>query len=211
MVAIGAALVGAVAMNTSSRETGATDDPTRSAPSAPRVAAPSTTPSPSAPPGLDLCGLLTKQQVDRLIPRGKPEVDEDEKSCGWAVSKRGVAISDLGRTTVDAPPRSPVEAHNKYVSTKNAATPGIHYWGWTEIDVPHVKARESAARTADGIGDEAFTYTSTGLSKSMDISGVVLRVKNTVLRIEFMYERGTASPGEAREAARWVARAAAKS
>ncbi|NEA25588.1 hypothetical protein [Actinomadura bangladeshensis] len=145
-----------------------------------------------------------------MIRRKKPEIDKDEKSCGWTAPKRGLAITDLGRTTVDGPPNSPVEAHNKYVSTKNAATPGIHYWGWTEIDVNHVKARQTGARTIDGIGDEAFTYTSTGLSKSMDISGVVLRVKNTVLRVELMYERGTASAGEAHEAARWAARAAAK-
>ncbi|WP_207924219.1 serine/threonine-protein kinase [Actinomadura bangladeshensis] len=211
MVTIGALLVGVIAANSSGGEARRSNEPAQQQSSAPGAAAPATTPSPSTPAGLDLCGLLTQQQVNRLIPGEKPKVDKDGKSCGWTAPKRGVAISDLGRTTVDGPPRSAVEAHNKYVSTKNAATPGIHYWGWTEIDVDHVKARKTGARTIDGIGDEAFTYTSTGLSKSMDISGVVLRVKNTVLRVELMYERGTASPGEAREAARWVARAAATS
>ncbi|CNG37334.1 Probable serine/threonine protein kinase [Mycobacterium tuberculosis] len=211
MVTIGALLVGAIAMKTSNGETGSTDDPPPAKSSAPRAAVPATTPSPSTRAGLDLCGLLTERQLSRLIPREKPAVEKDDGSCGWAARKRGFAISDLSRTSGDAPPRSPVEAHNKYVSTKNATTPGIHYWGWPEIDVDHVKARQSGARTIAGIGDEAFTYTSTGLSKSMDVSAVVLRVGNTVLRIELMYERGTASPGEAREAARWVARAAAKS
>ncbi|MEU8797271.1 serine/threonine-protein kinase [Spirillospora sp. NPDC048819] len=207
VVAVGGLVVGAVALNGSDGEARATPGSAPAGSSSP-PAAPSATPSPRTS-GLDLCGLLTRQQVSRLLPRGKPQVEEDEKSCGWAASKRGFMISDLGRTAGRPPPQSPAEAHNKYVSTKNAATPGIHYWGWPEINVDHVKARETRARTIAGIGDEAFAYTSTGLSKTMDISAVVLRVKNTVLRIEHMYVRGTASPGEAREAARWIARAAA--
>jgi hypothetical protein len=210
-VALGALLVIAIAMKTSDGESRAADGTAQSQSSTPTAAASAATPSPSTPAGLDLCDLLTQQQVSRLIPGREVEVEKDEESCGWTAAKRGFSISDLGRSTGDAPPRSSVEAHNQYVSTKNATTPGIHYWGWTEIDVNHVKARKTGARTIAGIGDEAFAYTSTGLSKSMDISAVVLRVKNTVLRIELMYERGTASPGEAREAARWIARAAARS
>ncbi|MFG2249279.1 serine/threonine-protein kinase [Spirillospora sp. NPDC048823] len=206
VVTVGAVAVGAVALNASDGEARVTPESA----STPR-AAPSASPSPSTSALLDLCGLLTRQQVSRLLAKGEPRVEEDEESCGWAASKRGFLISDLGRTTGRPPPQSPAEAHNTYVSTKNAATPGIHYWGWPEINVDHVKARETRARKIAGIGDEAFTYTSTGLSKPMDISAVVLRVKSTVLRIEHFYERGTASPGEAREAARWVARAAARS
>ncbi|TDE19231.1 serine/threonine protein kinase [Actinomadura sp. 6K520] len=179
------------------------------APSSPRATPPATPSATPSSPALDLCGLLTRQQISRLLRQGRPEIEEDEKSCGWAASKRGVAITDLGRATGAPPPRSPAEAHNRFVSTKNAARPGVHYWGWPEIDVDHVRARKTGAQTLTGVGDEAFSYTSTGLSKTMDISGVVLRVKNSVLRIEHMYERGTASPGEAHEAARRIARAAA--
>ncbi|XRQ05544.1 serine/threonine-protein kinase [Actinomadura welshii] len=205
----GPVLAAAVAVNVLKDEDG---EPAAAGSASPPAArsAPSATPSPSAPAALDLCGLLTPKQVGRLLPRGKPQVEEDEKSCGWAASKRGFLIRDLGRAAGDPPPQSPAEAHNKYVSTKNAATPGIHFWGWPEIKVDHVKARESGARGIDGVGDEAFTYTSTGLSKAMDISGVVLRAGNTVLEIEHMYERGTASPGEAHQAARWIARAVAE-
>ncbi|TDC78667.1 serine/threonine-protein kinase [Actinomadura sp. 7K507] len=210
VVAIGGMVAGAVAISASDGEDGsrATADSAPASPAAPR-ATPSPGASASTSAQLDLCGLLTRKQVSRLFPQGKPQVEEDEKSCGWAASKHGFMISDLHRSTGAPPPQSPAEAHNKYVSTKNAATAGVHYWGWPEIDVDHVKARETGARTVAGIGDEAFTYTSAGLSKSMDISGVVFRVNNTVLEIEHMYERGTASPGEAREAARWIARAVA--
>ena len=209
LVAIGGTAAGAVAVNASGG-----DDGTRmaagSSPASPPAAAPRATPSPSASALLDLCGLLTRKQVGRLLSQKEIEVEKDEKSCGWAASRRGFTINDVSRTGTAPPPQSAAEAHNRYVSTKNAADGGILYWGWPEIEVDHVKARQTGARTIAGIGDEAFTYTSTGLSKSMDQSGVVLRVKKTVLKIEHSYVRGTASAGEAQEAARWVARAAAK-
>jgi len=208
VVAAGALIVTAVALNASDDDARVASDSAPAESATAQAAAPSATPSPSASAGPDLCGLLTRQQVRRLIPRGEPEVEKDETSCGWAAAKRGFSISDLGRSSGGAPPRSSVEAHNRYVSTKNTSTPGIHYWGWPEIDVNHVKARQTGAQTISGIGDEAFAYTSTGLSKPMDVSAVVFRVDDTVLRVEHMYERGTASPAEAREAARWIARAA---
>lgn len=137
-------------------------------------------------------------------------MEKDQKSCGWTVSKRGFEITDLNRRTSDPPPASPAEAHNKFVGTRNATTPGTHVWGWPTIDVDHVKARKSGALPVSGIGDEAFAYTSTGLTKPMDISGVVFRVENTLIEVEHVYERGTASPGDARDAARLIARAVAR-
>jgi hypothetical protein len=97
------------------------------------------------------------------------------------------------------------------VGRRNARTSGgEHFWGWPEIGVNRVRAQQSAARTISGVGDEAFTYSSTGMSEAMDVSSIVLRAKSTVLEISYMYERGTASPDQAREAARWVARAVAR-
>ncbi|WP_165959237.1 serine/threonine-protein kinase [Actinomadura sp. KC345] len=211
VVALGGMVAGAVAVSASDGEDG-TRVTTDSAPGSPSPppATPSPSASPSASPLLELCGLLTPKQVDRLLPQGKPQVEEDEKSCGWAAPKRGFLIRDVSHNTSAPPPQSPAEAHNEFVSAKNASTGGIHHWGWPEIKVDHVKARQTGARTIAGIGDEAFTYTSTGLSKNMDKSGVVFRVKKTVLEIEHSYVRGTASANEAHEAARWVARAVAK-
>ncbi|WP_207933617.1 serine/threonine-protein kinase [Actinomadura sp. GC306] len=212
LVTIGTLFVVAVAVDVirgddGARKAAASATPTGSAgPQAPPSATPSAEPSAS---GLDLCGLLTRQQIGRLLRQEKPEIEEDEKSCGWAAPQRGVVITDLGRSTGGPPPQSPAEAHNRFVSTKNSTRPGIHFWGWPEIDVDRVQARETGAKNLGGVGDEAFSYTSTGLSKPMDVSVVVLRVKSSVLRIEHMYRRGTASPGEAHEAARRVARAAA--
>ncbi|TDB92056.1 serine/threonine-protein kinase [Actinomadura sp. 7K534] len=212
LAATGALFIVALAVNAS--DGGDEPRPTQGAAgsAAPQAASSSPQATPSATPSapaLDLCGLLTRRQVSHLLRQGKPLVEDEDDSCGWAAAKRGVVITDLGRSAGDPPSRSPAEAHNKFVSTKNASRGGVHYWGWPEIDVNHVKARGSGASNLSGVGDEAFSYTSTGLSKPMDISGVVLRVKNSVLRVEHMYERGTASPGEVRQAARQIARAAA--
>jgi hypothetical protein len=127
------------------------------------------------------------------------------------VRKRGFQIRDINLSGGDAPPSSPTEAHNTYVGWRNGRTSGgEHFWGWPEIGVSRVQAQQTAARTISGVGDEAFTYTSTGMSEAMDVSYIVLRAKNTVLEISYMYERGTASPDQAREAARWVAGAVAR-
>ncbi|HEY8481401.1 MAG TPA: hypothetical protein VIL71_16385, partial [Spirillospora sp.] len=155
-----------------------------------------------------LCGLLTQKQVIDVLRDSRPEAEQDEGECGWLAPKRALVIGDVGRSGGGTPPQSPAEAHTEFVSTKNTTKPGTHYWGWPDIQVRHVKARKSGARAIDGIGDEAFAYTSTGLTEPMEISAVVLRVKSTVLRVEHYYERGKASPEEAHKVARWVARAA---
>src|SRR5690606_7800984 len=142
--------------------------------------------------------------------RGRPRGETDPKWCGWTVPNGGFEPTDPHPRTNGPPPASPAEAHNRFVGTRNATTPGTHVWGWPTIDVDHVKARKSGALPVSGIGDEAFAYTSTGLTKPMDISGVVFRVENTLIEVEHVYERGTASPGDARDAAGLTARAVAR-
>lgn len=209
VVMVGALLAGIILMNgpDGEAEVSASARADASSPPASPEATPTPTPSEAR---LDLCGLVGHRQLKRLLPRGNPSVEKDQKSCGWTVSKRGFEITDLNRRTSDPPPASPAEAHNKFVGTRNATTPGTHVWGWPTIDVDHVKARKSGALPVSGIGDEAFAYTSTGLTKPMDISGVVFRVENTLIEVEHVYERGTASPGDARDAARLIARAVAR-
>ncbi|MFF5260821.1 serine/threonine-protein kinase [Actinomadura viridis] len=211
LTAVTALAVGVVAFSGDGREespagrSGPVAEPT-----APGGAGPSASPaSPRASTSaVDLCALLTAQQIRRLLPSGTPRPDrEDGKSCGWTTDRRGLAITDIGRGSSALPPESAAEAHNKFVAWKNARSEGSDrvYWGWTEIGVDTVRARQGAARTAPGIGDEAFAYETTGITKPMDKSYVVLRVKKTVLEVQYAYERGTASPDGASRAARWVA------
>ncbi|MFC5744040.1 serine/threonine-protein kinase [Actinomadura rugatobispora] len=188
------------------------DQTTAATPTAAPTSPPATTPSASPTSGLDPCSLLTAEQVRRLLADRKSQQEKDsDKSCGWAAKKRGVSLTNLTLGTGGPPPETSVEAHNKFVSWRNARSKASDsvYWGWPEIDVKHVRGSQSAARTVSGIGDEAFAYTTTGLTQPMDKAFVVVRVKHVVIEVEHIYERGTATTDDAAQAARWVAQSLA--
>ncbi|WP_395104441.1 serine/threonine-protein kinase [Actinomadura sp. SCN-SB] len=216
-VAAGAAVIALIGAAVAVAIASSGDDDRGTAASASPSAAqarPPATPSPSASPSastLDLCGLLTRAQVRRLLPNGTPRVEREKGQCGWGTTRRGFQIEDINLTVGDPSPSSPAEAHNTYVSRRNARkSGGSHVWGWPEIGVGPVRARQTPARAISGVGDEAFIYSSTGSSEAMDATYVVLRARNTVLEVSYMYERGTASPAATQQAARWVAQAVAR-
>ncbi|MFI0351418.1 serine/threonine-protein kinase [Actinomadura sp. 9N407] len=190
------------------------DEPAASSPPPkPEVVSAPPSSSPSADPAaLDLCTLLTPEQISRLFPKGTPERGREEgRTCFWTAPKHGLMITDIGRRAGSPPPESPTEAHNEFVSVRNSRAQGskLTVWGWTEIGVRHVKATGTPARTAPGIGDEAFSYTTTGTSMAMDKTQVVLRAKNFVLEVEYVYARGAESPEKAFQASRWIAQSIA--
>ncbi|XVQ12487.1 serine/threonine-protein kinase [Spirillospora sp. CA-255316] len=174
--------------------------------------APPQTPSPSPTSGaaaIDMCSLLTSQQLRTLLAGRTPQPErQDGKTCGWPGKKRGVSLTNVTLGTGGPPPETSAEAHNKFVSwrnSKSSASDGV-YWGWPEIGVRHVRGSRTPARTVSGIGDEAFAYTTTGLTEPMDNANVVVRVKHVVVEVEHIYERGTATPDDAAQAARWIAK-----
>jgi serine/threonine protein kinase len=203
-----AATVAAVALSGDDRPA-ASAPPPEPGTAAPR---PATSP-PASPAAVELCDLLTPRQLGELFPEGKPERGrEEDESCFWTRPKLGLSVTDIVRNGGAPPPESPTEAHNKFVSWRNArsdASDGI-FWGWTEIGVDRVKARQAPARDAPGIGDEAFSYTTIGTSVAMDKTYVMLRVENTVLEVMYAYERGAASPDKVFQASRWIAKSLAE-
>ncbi|MFB4313099.1 serine/threonine-protein kinase [Actinomadura sp. 21ATH] len=205
VLALAAAAIGAGVALSGDDRPAASEPPPRPESGAP---APPPSPTPSAA-ALDLCGLLTGDQIGRLFPAGTPERGREEgENCFWTAPKHGLSVADESRIGSGAAPDSDAAAHNRYVSKRNAesrASGGI-YWGWTEIGVRHVRASRTAARAVPGIGDEAFAYTVTGLTEPMDKAYVVFRSGKVVLEVMYAYERGASSPEKASQAARWAAR-----
>ena len=205
-------VVGIVAFVASGEdETRAASAPTTPAPTTSAAQAPAATPTATVA-AIDPCGLLSDQQIRKLLPGGKPEVEKDgDKSCGWGTNMRGVVLTNLTLRTGGTPAETPAEAHNVYVSMRNSGSKASSdvYWGWPEIGVRVVHARREAARPLSGLGEEAFVGTTVGITKPMDKSAVVFRVKHVVFEVEYVYARGTATPDDTVQAARAVARALA--
>jgi serine/threonine protein kinase len=201
-----------VAVFASSGDDGTTSASTPTArtttPSSPPAQTPSASPT-SGVAAVDVCSLLTAEQIGRLLAGGKPQQERDaDKSCGWAGKKRGVSLTNITARSGGPPSETSAEAHNEFVSFRNARSRASDsvYWGWPEIGVKHVRGTRTAARTVSGVGEEAFAYTTTGMTQPMDKSYVVVRVKHVVIEVEHIYERGTATPDDAVQAARWIAR-----
>jgi hypothetical protein len=158
---------------------------------------------------VDFCALLTSRQVSTLLPGGTTQKSKEDDGCSWWISKRGVTIEDSDGSATTPWPASETEAHNKFVSVRNGKSSGseLTVWGWPEIGVKYVRGHTSAARDIDGVGDEAFSYTTTGTSQAMDKAFVVFRENRAVVQVEYVYARGSATPDQAVQAARWAAQA----
>ncbi|MGK5551809.1 protein kinase domain-containing protein [Actinomadura kijaniata] len=204
-----AVLAGTAFALTGGEERRAVADPPRTPPPS---SAPSVTPTAKPETGLvDLCTLLTKDQLGRLLP-GASRAERETDSCSWTVRGRGLSITHRERATPDELPMSEVEAHTSFLEARRArAKPGDSVWHWSEMGVPPVvRATSTAARTVPGVGEEAFAYEANGGNRPFDKSVVTFRSGIYVLEVELAYARGTATPGDALRAARWAARNAEK-
>ncbi|WP_067833048.1 serine/threonine-protein kinase [Actinomadura kijaniata] len=202
-----AVLAGTAFALTGGEERKAVADPPRTPPPSSAPSPPSVTPTTAPKPEpLDLCALLTRDQIGRLVP-GAPRTERDTDSCSWAVRGRGLTVTHRARATPDRLPESSTEAHTEFLQARREqARPGTRVWHWSEMGVPPVvRATSTAARTAPGVGAEAFAYDVVRGSKPFDKSVVTFRSGIHVLEVELAYARGTATPGDAVRAARLVA------
>ncbi|GAA2605288.1 serine/threonine-protein kinase [Actinomadura fulvescens] len=191
---------------------GAAVQPTRSATP---TAAPTATPTEKSAPTaakLDLCALLTPEQLGRLLPNGKPQRQQEKGvlGCAWGVQRRGLSIESNPRYEKDLKPETPAEAHLQFISSKrHDEKPSTHVWGWPEFGFTGGRGRTTPAQAVPGLGDEAYSFETRGVDKPMDKATVVFRLKTNVVEVEYAYFRGAGGPGDALQAARWAARALA--
>ncbi|MFI0451308.1 serine/threonine-protein kinase [Actinomadura sp. 6N118] len=189
----------------------ATGQPTKSVtPTSTPTATPKTVPTAAK---LDLCTVLTAEQLGRLLPNGSPQRQQEKGvlGCAWGVQRRGLSVELEPRYERDVKPETPADAHLTFVSDKrNDTKPTTHVWGWPEFGFTGGRGRTTPAQNVPGLGDEAYSFETRGVDKPMDKATVVFRLKTHVVHVEYAYFRGAGGPGDALQAARWAAQALAR-
>jgi predicted Ser/Thr protein kinase len=196
-------------------------DHPRSRPSAPPTTTSAAPASPSAARYVrpfDFCALLSRAQVDKLVPGAKRLSSGDAHSCDWGVAARHQAVSvtaeyiydpSTGQSAEDPWTATPASARGAYERQRTAdrkARGGIA-WGWDEIGVRRTGARRSAARSVSGVGEGAYV-TETFHGTTMERADVRFHDSNLYLRIWFVAADGTGDATKIRQnalnAARWM-------
>ncbi|MFG2007370.1 serine/threonine-protein kinase [Spirillospora sp. NPDC048911] len=162
---------------------------------------------------LDVCALLTPEQLGRLLPNGKPQRQQQKGvlGCAWGVQRRGLSVELNPRYESAIKPETPAEAHLQFVSSRtNDTKPSTHVWGWEEFGFTGGRGRTTPPQAVRGLGDEAYSFETRGVDKPMDKAALVFRLKTRVVEVEYAYFRGAGGPGDALQAARWAAQALAR-
>ncbi|KAB2344070.1 serine/threonine-protein kinase [Actinomadura rudentiformis] len=213
LVAVVATSAVAFSQNDGKGGGGATGQPTTSAtPTGASAGTPTEKSTPTAAK-LDLCTVLTPEQLRRLLPNGTPQRQQEQGvlGCAWGVQRRGLSVELEPRYERSVKPETPADAHLTFVSAKrNDTKPSTHMWGWPEFGFTGGRGRTTPAQEVSGLGDEAYSFETRGVDKPMDKATVVYRLKTRVVHVEYAYFRGAGGPGDALQAARWTAHALAR-
>ncbi|MBB6344136.1 protein kinase domain-containing protein [Nonomuraea muscovyensis] len=166
---------------------------------------------------MDVCSLLTQEEVGRLLrtqkpPKGQPGSDEEGPACDWPAVEQGVGLQvQKDSDTPDPWSMTPATAHTLFENQKR-------YWGkfagkqidwtWPEIGAEgRNPATLTSIRPVGGLGEEAFAHELKGPTNMTHSAYVYYRLANLVVRVHYSTLADRPSDEDIRQNALSAARA----
>ncbi|ROO86443.1 uncharacterized protein DUF3558 [Actinocorallia herbida] len=165
---------------------------------------------------IDLCGLITAEQIRKVVPRykkaeGVASGDTDAPACSWDAPGAGVSV-EVKKDYDNPDPwtgRTPAQAHDAYLGSLRAADGSDKIiWHYDGIGGESITSGPGTkAKKIDDLGDEAHTTDTYG-RLGAQMTDVVFRVSNLIFEVTYADVTNKTKPAKIREnaltTARWV-------
>ncbi|MFI6812599.1 protein kinase [Nonomuraea sp. NPDC050328] len=142
---------------------------------------------------LDLCTLLTVEEVRGLLGTAKPPAgvagaDEEGPVCGWTIPNTGIQVQVQHDSDTPSPwAMRPERAHQLMAAQDRAWQRRTELrWTWPEIGLAGgVDAKRGPLTWLSGLGEEAFTFQLTGPEGRVHTTTHFFRVANLVVKVDY--------------------------